>query len=236
MIQQPLSYFRITPSSSSSNLKVMLSKVSWIGLAFLGLVSGFQIPSPPSSASSTVAVIPSINAPAGARRHSDYSIMELRSTSSKKGYEPKWKKKKTLADEMGKPKDLSEVGIKGTVSVVFRQGNETKTTMAMPGHLLRDVASQAGQFIKYGCGKGECGTCECLVNGQWIRPCSTMVPGDIPAGQDYVVQVKDVKNKAKSSGKFFSVRSFLAGFWNNLLGKCRRKSSLFRRICVSFSL
>jgi 2Fe-2S iron-sulfur cluster binding domain len=80
------------------------------------------------------------------------------------------------------------------------------------------VAIQAGQFIKYGCGKGECGTCEALVNGQWIRPCSVVVPADWSPDMDYVVQVKSVKSKAKSSGRFYSIRSFMFGFYNNVLG------------------
>lgn len=65
---------------------------------------------------------------------------------------------------------------------------------------------------------GECGTCEALVNGQWIRPCKAVIPADVPEGQEYVVQVKDIKSKSTSSGKFFSVKSFIKGFWNNLLG------------------
>ena len=40
----------------------------------------------------------------------------------------------------------------------------------------------------------------------------------IAEGEDYVIQVKDTKNKSASSGKFFSVKSFFKGFWNNLLG------------------
>jgi aerobic-type carbon monoxide dehydrogenase small subunit (CoxS/CutS family) len=134
------------------------------------------------------------------------------------GYEPKWKKKETLAEQMGPVKDLKEIGLKGTIPVVFKQGDVVKTTMAMAGQPLREVAIQAGQFIKYGCGKGECGTCEALVNGQWVRPCSINVPADLVNGEEYVVQVKAVKNKAKSSGKFYSVRSFLYGFYNNVLG------------------
>ncbi len=53
------------------------------------------------------------------------------------------------------------------------------------------------------------------MNGQWIRPCCTFVPADV---SEYKVQVKAIKSKSKSSGKFFSVRSFFMGFWNNLLG------------------
>jgi aerobic-type carbon monoxide dehydrogenase small subunit (CoxS/CutS family) len=142
------------------------------------------------------------------------------SSSTTKGYDPKWKKKATLAEQMGElpVQDLKEIGLYGTVPVVFQQGEETKRTMALPGQPLREVAIQAGQFIKYGCGKGECGTCEALVNGQWVRPCSINVPADLLEGQEYVVQVKSVKNKASSSGKFYSVRSFLYGFYNNVLG------------------
>ena len=39
-------------------------------------------------------------------------------------------------------------------------GNETTRTMAIAGQPLKEVAAQAGQYIKYQCGKGECGTCE----------------------------------------------------------------------------
>lgn len=135
-----------------------------------------------------------------------------------KNYVPKWKKKETLSEKDGVQRDAKDVGLIGSVSVVFKMGNETKSTMALAGQPLTDVATQAGQFIKYGCGKGECGTCESLVNGQYIRPCMAVVPSDIPQGEDYVIQVKEVKNKAKSSGKFYSVRSFLFGFYNNVLG------------------
>lgn len=104
--------------------------------------------------------------------------------------------------------------------MVFKMGDETRTSVANVGDPLQDVASQAGQYIKYGCGKGECGTCESLCNGQWIRPCTAVVPADydVDGSGQYVIQVKEVKNKAKSSGKFYSVRSFLFGFYNNVLG------------------
>jgi len=134
-----------------------------------------------------------------------------------KKYEPKWKKKETLGDSSG-TLDPTSKGLTGTIPVVFRQGNVTKTTMAMPNQPLRDVAIQSGQFINYGCRKGECGTCEALCDGKWIRPCVALVPAAISDGGDYVISVKEVKSKAKSSGKFYSVRSFFMGFWNNLLG------------------
>lgn len=57
------------------------------------------------------------------------------------------------------------------------------------------------------------------VNGQWIRPCCALVPVELSGtGQTMVVQVKEVKAKSTSSGKFYSIRSFFMGFWNNLLG------------------
>jgi ferredoxin len=153
----------------------------------------------------------------------------------KERYVPKWKKKQTLAEEMAVDPALpptakfDKIGIKGNILVSFKQGDETKTTMALPHQPLRDVATQAGQFIKYGCGKGECGTCECLIGGKWQRPCSTtvqqaMVATDTVISNDpnnpttLLVQVKDVKAKVVSSGKFYSIRSFLLGFWNNFLG------------------
>jgi hypothetical protein len=141
-------------------------------------------------------------------------------SSPRKKYEPKWKKKQTLGEQLpdGAPPAFDQVGLKGDVSVVFRQGNTTRTTMALRGQPIRDVASQAGQFIKYGCGKGECGTCEALVHGKWVRPCTALVPADASLNEPYVIVVKEVKSKSASSGKFFSVRSFLMGFWNNLLG------------------
>jgi aerobic-type carbon monoxide dehydrogenase small subunit (CoxS/CutS family) len=140
---------------------------------------------------------------------------ETAAAAPKEGYVPKWVKKKTLAEELG-DLDFQDKGIKGTVSVVFQQGDETKTTMAMPGQPLRDVATQAGQFIKYGCGKGECGTCEAMCNGKWVRPCKDVVP--VGVAGEIVVTVKEVAKKSKSSGKFFSVKSFFMGFYNNLLG------------------
>ena len=147
------------------------------------------------------------------------TILRAVKGNSGSGYVPKWTKKTTLADEQGSIGDLGfeNVGLKGTIPVVFKQGNDTRTSMAWAGQPIRDVASQAGQFIKYGCGKGECGTCECMVNGKWIRPCIATVPATV-AGEELVVQVKEAKVKSASSGTFFSIRSFLMGFWNNLLG------------------
>jgi len=73
-------------------------------------------------------------------------------------------------------------------------------------------------------GKGECGTCEALCNGKYLRPCIDSVPVDLipdaTTGEysPLVIQVKGTRAKVVSSGKFFSVKSFILGFWNNLLG------------------
>ena len=151
------------------------------------------------------------------RTHTTTALsMGILSEPIQKGYVPKWKKKATLAEQTAdKVKSPQDVGLIGTVTVTFHQGNSTKSTLAIPGQPLSDVATQAGQFIKYGCGKGECGTCESLCDGKWIKPCQAVVPADVT---DMVIQVKEVKNKSRSSGKFYSVRSFLMGFYNNLLG------------------
>lgn len=141
----------------------------------------------------------------------------LRALKIGKNYTPKWKKKETLA-EQSDDLDPQDKGIVGTVPIVFKSGDSSISTVANPGDPIRDVASQAGQFIQYGCGKGDCGTCQAKCGGQWIRPCIAVVPADILDGESYVIEVKEIKNKARSSGKFYSVRSFLFGFYNNVLG------------------
>jgi len=143
------------------------------------------------------------------------ALLPLNAIKVGKGYTPKWKKKETLGGG-----DLSEEekGLKGDVTVVFKTGNETIRTTAIVGQPISDVASQAGQFIKYGCGKGECGTCESLCNGKWIRPCVETVPGNLADDEEYIIVVKETKSRAKSSGKFYSFRSFIMGFYNNLIG------------------
>lgn len=154
------------------------------------------------------------------RQQDTATALSMVGVKVRKGYEPKWKKKKTLADEAGGSgtPDFKNVGLIGDVPVVFRTGNETKTTMAFVGQPIKEIASQSGQFIKYGCGKGECGTCEALCNGKWIRPCTAVIPSDLAPGAEYVIQVKEIKSKTTSSGKFYSVKSFFMGFYNNLLG------------------
>jgi ferredoxin len=138
----------------------------------------------------------------------------------KKPYAPKWVKKQTLADTAGDIKSLGfeNVGLKGTIPVVFKQGNNTVSTKAWAGQPIRDVASQAGQYIQYGCGKGECGTCECMMNGKWVRPCIETIPATSVGEGELILQLKATTAKKTNSGTFFSIRSFLMGFYNNILG------------------
>ena len=75
-----------------------------------------------------------------------------------KNYKPKWQKKEKLVDNIGGEASVSDKGLIGTIPVIFKAGDEIKETVALPGQPISEVASQAGQFIKYGCGKGECGT------------------------------------------------------------------------------
>ncbi|OEU14286.1 hypothetical protein FRACYDRAFT_240820 [Fragilariopsis cylindrus CCMP1102] len=139
---------------------------------------------------------------------------------AKKPYSPKWVKKQNLADTAGGIKSLGfdKVGLKGTIPVVFKQGNNTVSTKAWAGQPIRDVASQAGQYIQYGCGKGECGTCECMMNGKWVRPCIETIPATSLAEGELILSLKATTAKKTNSGTFFSIRSFLMGFYNNILG------------------
>ena len=98
------------------------------------------------------------------------------------------------------------VGLTGNIPVKFSQGNDTLSTMAIVGQPLGDVAAQAGQYIKYKCRKGECGTCEVRVDGKWIRTCTATVPY-VDKGQDYNVFVRpSMVPKGKKSSRFFSFR------------------------------
>jgi len=131
-----------------------------------------------------------------------------------------WSRRKTLAETAGGAADqgASAVGLTGTIPVVFQQGNDTLRTMAIVGQPLSAVAAQAGQYIKYQCGKGECGTCAVRVDGEWIRTCSVKVPF-VEEGSEYNVYVRpSMVAKGKKSSRFFSFRSFIAGARNNILG------------------
>ena len=72
--------------------------------------------------------------------------------------------------------------------------------------MLPQFATMYAQFIKYKCGKGECGTCEVMVDGQWVRSCVTRIPL-VPEGESYTINVRESMVKpTKKSTRFFSKR------------------------------
>ena len=170
----------------------------------------------------TEGFLPSSSGPSAVETSRQNSRWTVVSMAVKQKYDPKWKKQLALKEQMERDgKDggsLADVGLTGTVPVVFKQGNVTKTTMAVPGQTISSAAQIADQYIKYGCKKGECGTCEALCNGKWIRPCVATVPGGLAPGEEFTIVVKESKTKSLSSGKFYSFRSFIMGFYNNALG------------------
>ena len=128
-----------------------------------------------------------------------------------------WTHRATLAESGAGAGGSAFEGAAGAVEVVFSQGGQNLTTAALPGQPLAAVAMAAGQVVRYQCRKGECGTCEVHANGQAVRTCQTVVPA-LAAGEAYVVEVPLLKSKTKKASRFFSIKSFFAGFKNNLLG------------------
>ena len=130
----------------------------------------------------------------------------------------KWQTERTkLADDFGAPTDIVDKGLAGSIQVLFKQGNATKMTRAEVGTPLSEVASQADQFIRYKCKKGECGTCEVQVNGKWVRTCVATVPYVEDNVFEVTVKPTMMKGQGKAS-KFYSLKSFVMGWYNNILG------------------
>lgn len=208
------------------NRTTVLLSVLLVALGSLGC-NAFTSPSLQSSKSSIAhQTCPSPSFPIYMSSTTD-SEKKPAKKEARPNYQPKWKKKATLAEGLGEV-STEDKGLDGAVPITFQSGTGESATLiqtsAVPGQSLKEVASQAGQFIKYGCGKGECGTCEALCNGKYLRPCIDVVPTDLepdPETGKYaelVLQVKKTKAKVVSSGKFFTARSFVLGFWNNFLG------------------
>jgi hypothetical protein len=62
------------------------------------------------------------------------------------------------------------------------------------------------------CRKGECGTCEVMSDGKWIRTCVTKVASPMQ------INIRAAKVKSKKASGFFSPQSFVDGFTANALG------------------
>ncbi|CAM9465160.1 unnamed protein product [Choristocarpus tenellus] len=51
-----------------------------------------------------------------------------------------------------------------------------RKVQAVQGQKLRDVVKASGAKIEYNCSKGDCGTCESMVDGKKTRVCKAIVP------------------------------------------------------------
>jgi ferredoxin len=104
---------------------------------------------------------------------------------------------------------------KETTNIIFKpQDAEQVEAVAKIGAPLEVTAEEANVQINYKCKKGECGTCEVMINGRWERACQTTIPS-LPPGEEMVIVVP--KNKKKNAG-FFTPASFVEGVVNNGLG------------------
>mmetsp|Transcript_55891 Transcript_55891/g.112028 ORF Transcript_55891/g.112028 Transcript_55891/m.112028 type:complete len:192 (+) Transcript_55891:84-659(+) len=121
-------------------------------------------------------------------------------------YAAEWKKKEAYGASGGP-------GL-GTIPVSFKVMGEEEIveTKAISGQPLSELASQNGVFIRYQCKKGECGTCEVMQDGKWIRTCVTKVTAPME------IKIRPGKVEAKKASGFFSPQSFLDGFTANVLG------------------
>lgn len=75
-------------------------------------------------------------------------------------------------DETLRPQE--KYGDKNKVVVTFQPGN--KQVQAVAGQQMKEVVRAGRMNVKYNCSKGECGTCEILVDGRKARACTTRLP------------------------------------------------------------
>lgn len=52
-------------------------------------------------------------------------------------------------------------------------------------------SEQADAFINYKCKKGECGTCDVMIDGKWVHTCQTKVPS-LAKGESFNVFIRAV--------------------------------------------
>lgn len=95
----------------------------------------------------------------------------------------------------------------------FTGSRQIKATV---GTALPEVFENNNININYKCKKGECGTCEVKIDGQWVRTCQAVVE-PLPVGQLDPSKIL-IKKFKKRPAKFFSPKSFAEGVFNNGLG------------------
>ena len=76
-------------------------------------------------------------------------------------------------DSLGKREDA---GIKGGAKFNEQVTFNGKPIRAVPGQKVSQVASAARVKITYSCKKGDCGTCEIMMNGRMIKACQATIP------------------------------------------------------------
>lgn len=137
-----------------------------------------------------------------------------------------------------KPKAIEKVNIK--CSVMGAPAGNEKFFLAEVGQQLENVAIENGVEIKYQCKKGECSTCLVNVDSKWVKACQTVIPSvrasssffrnpilygfnssaQVKKGETLNIVVKAVIKKDENEKKaaFFSPKSLVDGFNNNVLG------------------
>ena len=76
-------------------------------------------------------------------------------------------------DSLGKREDP---GIKGGAKFNEQVTFNKKPIKAVPGQKVSQVAAAARVKITYSCKKGDCGTCEIMMNGRIIKACQATIP------------------------------------------------------------
>ena len=79
----------------------------------------------------------------------------------------------TNDDSLGKREDA---GIKGGAKFNEQITFNGKPIRAVPGQKVSQVAAAARVKITYSCKKGDCGTCEIMMNGRMIKACQATIP------------------------------------------------------------
>ncbi len=67
-------------------------------------------------------------------------------------------------------------GIKGGAKFNDQVTFNGKPIRAVPGQKVSQVAAAARVKITYSCKKGDCGTCEIMMNGRMIKACQATIP------------------------------------------------------------